>query len=644
MVRGGIASGVRFGRWHRRGTLSPVKGKLLVVGLVVALLAGGGVFYVVTREDEKPRLANAEVTTYLEAWERFDPAAMAAVVDGTPAGFAETITAMRDDLRVTEATFRTVLVDEEQATYTADLEVGGIGHLQYDGRLVLVRREKDWRIVWDPSSLHPSLRPGVHFEVGLVWPSRAPIVGAAGSVLVSTADTVVVGLQPDRIVDLAQVQTILTQQLATDPATVAAALAAPGVQPDHFVAVAEVARDRFAPIRAVLEPVPGVFFQQTSGRVAPTDDFALHLLGRVAEITAERLDELGPPYMVGNHVGLSGLEAAYERQLAGLPSGEVRLVDDAGVEIGVVAQFPGTPPEPLVLTLDPRVQEAADLALAGVVEPAAIVAIDAPTGDVRAVSARPLDQPFNRALDGQYPPGSSFKVVTSEALVGGGLRPETTVSCEPTATIGGKPFKNFEDESFGSIPFRTAFAHSCNTAFVTLAEKMSDADLVAAAGRFGFGAGYDAGVGAVGGEFPDPNDAADRAASAIGQGRVLASPLHMASVAAAVASGTWRAPRVTGPPSTVAPVALNPSTVAVLADLMHEVVRTGTGTAAAVAGQDVAGKTGTAEFGNSDPPATHAWFIGFRGPLAFAVLVEGGGVGGQVAAPIAARFLAAAPG
>ena len=93
----------------------------------------------------------------------------------------------------------------------------------------------------------------------------------------------------------------------------------------------------------------------------------------------------------------------------------------------------------------------------------------------------------------------------------------------------------------------------------------------------------------------------------------------------------------------MAPVPLDPSTVAVLADLMREVVRTGTGTSAAVPGQDIAGKTGTAEFGNADPPDTHAWFIGFRGSLAFAVLVEGGGVGGQVAAPIAARFLAAAP-
>ncbi len=633
MAQGPASAGAQWATLRRN---------LLVVGLVAVLLVGGGGAFYLTRE-AKPRLATAEVSSYLAAWERFDTASMALVVDGVPAGFAEAVTAMRDDLRVTGATFRTGLVDELQATFRADLEVGGIGHLQYEGRLVLVLREKDWRIVWDPSSLHPALRPDLRFQLGLVWPSRAPIVGAAGAALASTADTVLVGLQPDRVLDLAQVQAVLNQQLGTDPAAVAAALDEPGVQADHFVAVAEVPRDRFAPIRAVLEPVPGVFFQQGSGRVTPTDDFALHLLGRYGEVTAERLQQLGPPYREGDRVGLTGLEGAFERQLAGLPSGEVRLVDASAVEVAVVAQFPGTPPEPLVLSLDPRVQQAADQALAAVDQPAAIVAVDAATGDVRAVSARPLDEQFNRALDGQYPPGSSFKVVTAEALVGNGVGPDAIVPCEPTATIGGKPFKNFEDESFGPIPFRTAFAHSCNTAFVTLADELSDADLVAAASRFGFGADYDAGVGAAGGDFPDPADAADRASAAIGQGRVLASPLHMASVAAAVASGTWRAPRVTGPPSAVAPIALAPATVSVLADLMREVVRTGTGTAAAVVGQEVAGKTGTAEFGNADPPATHAWFIGFRGSLAFAVLVEGGGVGGEVAAPIAARFLAAVP-
>ena len=205
-------------------------------------------------------------------------------------------------------------------------------------------------------------------------------------------------------------------------------------------------------------------------------------------------------------MGLSGLEAAYERQLAGMPSGEVRLVDDAAVEVGVVAQFPGTPPEPLVLTLDPRVQEAAELALAGVDQPAAIVAIDAPTGEVRAVSARPLDQPFNRALDGQYPPGSSFKVVTAEALVGGGSaprRPPSPASRWPPSAASRS--RTSRTSRSGAIPFRAAFAHSCNTAFVTLADdKLSDADLVAAAGRFGFGVDYDAGRGRGGRGVPRP--------------------------------------------------------------------------------------------------------------------------------------------
>jgi cell division protein FtsI/penicillin-binding protein 2 len=108
-----------------------------------------------------------------------------------------------------------------------------------------------------------------------------------------------------------------------------------------------------------------------------------------------------------------------------------------------------------------------------------------------------------------------------------------------------------------------------------------------------------------------------------------------------VASGGWRAPRLLTDKLQAPTTMLDPATVATLKELTAEVVRTGTGTAAAVAGQQVGGKTGTAE--TADPNRTHAWFIGYRGSLAFAVLVEGGGVGGRVAAPLAARFLAAAP-
>jgi cell division protein FtsI/penicillin-binding protein 2 len=138
--------------------------------------------------------------------------------------------------------------------------------------------------------------------------------------------------------------------------------------------------------------------------------------------------------------------------------------------------------------------------------------------------------------------------------------------------------------------------------------------------------------------MPVPSSTVELAASAIGQARVLATPLEMASVAAAVAAGGYRPPRLvaTGPPPPVVPFA--PGVAATTAELMGLVVTSGTGTAARLAGTPVAGKTGTAEFGTEDPPHTHAWFIAFRGDLAVAVLVEDGGFGGDVAAPIAAAF------
>ena len=258
--------------------------------------------------------------------------------------------------------------------------------------------------------------------------------------------------------------------------------------------------------------------------------------------------------------------------------------------------------------------------------------------------SRPLDQPFNRALNGRYPPGSTFKVVTTAALLGHGTTPDTAVECPPQATVGGKPFTNFEGEAPGQITFRTAFAQSCNTAFVALAAGLPKPALKSAATSFGFDEpGNDKlPLQSFGGQFPEPSDKAEQAAAAIGQGRVQTSPLHMATVAAAIASGTWKPPRLLTNDPSPAGHPLDPSVVNTLRDLMAEVVHSGTGVAAV--GAD-GGKTGTAEFGPSGPgktPATHAWFIGFRGSLAFAILVEGGGVGGRVAAPLAAAFLRAA--
>jgi cell division protein FtsI/penicillin-binding protein 2 len=184
------------------------------------------------------------------------------------------------------------------------------------------------------------------------------------------------------------------------------------------------------------------------------------------------------------------------------------------------------------------------------------------------------------------------------------------------------------------VPFAEDFAQSCNTAFVSLASRLAP-DALARAGR-------DFGLGRTpASQVPPGSDAVARAAAMIGQDRILASPLAMAGVAATVADGRWRAPRLlAGDPKRSGP-ALGADELATLRTLMRSVVTSGTGTALAGLPGEVAGKSGTAEFGGGNPPATHAWFIAFRGDLAIAVLVEKGRSGGAVAAPIARRFFEA---
>lgn len=363
------------------------------------------------------------------------------------------------------------------------------------------------------------------------------------------------------------------------------------------------------------------------------------LVGTVGDVTAEQLEELGHPYQPGDTVGQSGLQRSMERRLAGQPGGEVRVVGEDGTVLSVLQEFPPEEPQPVHTTLDPAVQAAGQSALAPIGAPSALVAVDIGTGELRAVVNSPPGG-FDRALSGRYPPGSTFKVVTTAALLAHGLDPEETVACPRTINIGGRSFRNAGFAALGTITFREAFAESCNTAFVGQADTLPEGALADVAEQFGFNVDYDIGVPVADARFPPPEDAVEHAAAAIGQGRVEATPLHMATVAAAAGRGQWRPPRILADedrPEGAAP--LPPALPGQLADLMRTAVAVGTGTAAQVPGTPVAGKTGTAEYGTGT--RTHAWFIAFRGNLAVAVLVEGGGFGGEVAAPAAARFYSA---
>ncbi|NUR87630.1 MAG: cell division protein FtsI, partial [Nonomuraea sp.] len=238
---------------------------------------------------------------------------------------------------------------------------------------------------------------------------------------------------------------------------------------------------------------------------------------------------------------VEGIRSTFPDRFGTAASVEIDLMDGERVVQPLVRTETET--TPLKTTLDLRVHRAGADALDGVKKPASLVALRPSTGEILAVVNKPGG--FNRALLGKYPPGSTFKIVTASALVADGTAPDKTVTCPPEKNIGGFPFHNAEFHDYGTLSFRDAFAHSCNTPFGAMgADELGDGRLGEVAAGFGFGAPITPGVPAVRADFPAPRDATDLASASIGQGRVLASPLNMASVAAAIADGSWRPPRL----------------------------------------------------------------------------------------------------
>lgn len=655
-----------------RARLLVLAGLLVVVIVVAAVVVGRS-------GDDRPDPAD-RARTYLAAWQEGDTALASQSVLDPPATFADDLAAITEGLRIEDAAYELGDVQQDGdialARYTAVLQLGGVGEWRYDGSLRLVWTEgggdAEWSVDWTPAAVHPELEAGQRLVRTRDRPERAPITDADGRPLAAARPAVTVGIEPRRVEDRGEVTAALAEHLDVDPASVAAELDRPGVQPDHFVPIVTVTEERYAQVREAIYPVPGLLFQDTTQRLGPDDAFARHVLGRTGDVTAELLDELEPTYQAGDVVGLSGLEARYETRLAGTPSGEVQIQDGDGEVVAVVGTIEGTAPQPVATTLDPAAQSAVEDALGDGDRPAAVAVVDS-EGNVRAMASRPLDEGLNRAIGGSYPPGSTFKVVTTSALLSAGVTPDTSVECADAVTAGGRSFTNFESSSLGAVPFRTAFAQSCNTAFITLAADVPEADMVTAAEAFGFNTDYSVGLRTLTPRFPTPADTTEHAAASIGQGRVLATPVHMASVGAAVIDGTWEPPTLlreadaqagegepgdaqagdaeagegddqTGdavPPSE--PRSLPDGQAATLRTLMRAVVTEGSGDAADVPGVEILGKTGTAEFGEGDPPPTHAWFVGVRGDLAVAVLLEDGGVGGRDAAPVAGKILAALP-
>lgn len=364
------------------------------------------------------------------------------------------------------------------------------------------------------------------------------------------------------------------------------------------------------------------------------------LTGNLVAATAAQARALGAPYQADDLIGQGGIEQSYQSWLAGRPAVTIR-VEGPGGEL-TAARFAATPGRNVQTGIDLRYQLAASRAVrsAATTKPVDLVAIQPSTGRVLAVVERPGG--FNRALEGEFPPGSTFKVVTASALANAGMRPSSTVQCPSQVDIGGRVFHNDDNEQLGTTSLQSAFAVSCNSTFALLAtQRLGGPALASMAAEFGFNASPALGVPAILGQFTTPHQPVDLAADAFGQGTDLVNPLSQATVAAAVENGTWLPPLLVtnpAPRQSAGPHQLSPAILDTLRPMMRAVVTSGTAAGVGFP-PGVYGKTGTAQYGNGPNPPSHGWFIGYRGDLAFAVLVEGGGTGADSAGPIANAFL-----
>ncbi|SDE73329.1 penicillin-binding protein 2 [Sporomusa acidovorans] len=444
--------------------------------------------------------------------------------------------------------------------------------------------------------------------------------------------------------------------------------------------------------------LPGVVIEIQPLRNYVNNELGAHIFGYVSEINDVELENRkADGYKPGDIVGKFGLEKLYDKEIRGADGGNQVEVDVNGRPIQVIGKKDPIPGHNLILTIDARIQKATEAALDEqlanlTTKAAAAVVLNPKTGEVLAMVSRPAfnpnlfnggisskdwkqlnDNPFhpmdNKAIAGEYPPGSTFKIITgTAALELGKVTPEEKILDTGTHWI--IPKGNSEGEALGWINFREALSKSDNVYFYEMGNRLGIDNLEKYARMFGLGA-------VTGINLPGESDGlvanrrykekaygeewylSETFDAAIGQGFQLATPLQMAVVMSEVANGGHRykpnlVSRITSPngeviktftPEEVGSVTITEGTLTLIREALREVAQPG-GTAAA-AFQDfpvtIAGKTGTAE---NPHGKDHGWFVAY-GPyedprVTVAVIVEQGGFGSTSAVPIAKKILEAA--
>jgi cell division protein FtsI/penicillin-binding protein 2 len=590
---------------------------LLAALLVTLSVAGCGLF---GQDGPTPEDTASD---YLGAFAKGDSAAAAKLTD-SPDSAKALLGKLRSELAPEKVAAQLGKVETSETTakasFTVTWDFGHDRRWDYDGRMELREEDDTWKVHWATTVVHPELAEQQSIAVQNEQPELAPVLDRDGVPLLSPDRVVSVLFEPEKAGDAKAVAGSLADNLAgfdrtiTQKSILDGSAKVPDGRPYQVVTLRE---NDYEQVKPRIYDLPGVRFT-SSPRLLPADK------------------TLAPTV-------LPGIRKLVEDDLIGKAGWRVVTTDASGAEVSELYAKAAEPAEAAHVTLSTKTQLAAQGALKAERTPAMLVAMQASTGELLAVAQNaPADKQGAVALTGRYPPGSTFKIITAIAgIETGKTQPNAQVGCPGTTKINGRVVPNNDEFDKGVIPLHSAFAFSCNTTFAQLATKLDPSALTDTARRLGLGADFVMrGATTFTGSVPPATDVVERAEDGFGQGKVLATPFGMVVVAATVAAGKMPTPTLlagtTTETDTADPKPPAATTLTAMRAMLHEVTQRNPALSAAM--PDIHGKTGTAQFG--DGKHAHGWYVGYRGDLAFAVLITDAGKSAKAIAA-ATRFFAA---
>jgi penicillin-binding protein 2 len=533
---------------------------------------------------------------------------------------------------------------------------------------------------------------------------RGTLFDRNGVPLVNSFPSFDVSIYRQDVPDMKALIPVLSRVLSLDPLRLKARLeGARGIPPHQPLKIkTDIPRRELAAVETRRMDLPGVVVDVVIRRNYPYKNLASHLIGHLGEISEQELGmEEFVNHKLGYLVGKYGIEQKFELELMGESGGRQIEVNALGQKIRVLGQVEPSPGNSVHLTLDLELQKAAEKAMAG--KQGAVVVMDPRNGDILAMASKPdfdpnlfargispdnwkniLDNPArplqNRAIQGQYPPGSIFKILVAMAgLEEKLITPETTFQCTGSYPFGNREYQCWKKEGHGQVNLRKAIVESCDIYFYQLGMRLGVNRIAKYASAAGLGSptGFPLGLEKTGlvptsswkmKRFGVPWQGGENLSIAIGQGYYLVTPLQIACTLSALFNGgKYYQPRIVQgvrapdgqvrreyPPLVLRNILISPETIEFVREALWEAVHSpaGTGGRAKVEGFNVAGKTGTSQViqrkeGKPEPIPTelqdHAWFAcfapAFNPEIVVVVLVEHGGGGGSAAAPLAKKVL-----